>query len=60
MSQPISPVSGQQASDATGQGQLVTRLEAENQALRARLAFLLEQVERNHAIMGRHPDLCRL
>ena len=54
MSQPISPVSGQQASDATGQGQLVTRLEAENQALRARLAFLLEQVERNHAIMGRH------
>ena len=54
MSQPISPVSGQQASDATGQGQLITSLEAENQALRARLAFLLEQVERNHAIMGRH------
>ena len=54
MSQPISPVSGQQANDATGQGQLITSLEAENQALRARLAFLLEQVERNHAIMGRH------
>ena len=54
MSQPISPVSGQQASDATGQGQMITSLEAENQALRARLAFLLEQVERNHAIMGRH------
>ena len=42
MSQPISPVSGQQASDATGQGQMITSLEAENQALRARLAFLLE------------------
>ena len=29
----------------------IASLEAENQALRARMAFLLEQVERNHDIM---------
>ncbi|OEZ79902.1 response regulator PleD [Janthinobacterium sp. HH106] len=32
----------------------IASLEAENQALRARMAFLLEQVERNHDIMCRH------
>jgi len=32
----------------------IASLEAENQALRARMAFLLEQVERNHGIMCRH------
>jgi len=31
-----------------------TDLAAENQALRARLAYLIEQAERNHAIMTRH------
>ena len=54
MSQPISPVSGQQGSDARSQAAAITRLEAENQALRARMAYLLEQLERNHDIMGRH------
>ncbi|MBW3502190.1 diguanylate cyclase [Janthinobacterium sp. NKUCC08_JDC] len=32
----------------------IASLEAENQALRARMAFLLEQAERNHDIMCRH------
>lgn len=32
----------------------IASLEAENQALRARMAYLLEQVERNHDIMCRH------
>ena len=54
MSQPISPVSGQQGSDARSQAAAITRLEAENQALRARMAYLLEQLERNHDIMDRH------
>lgn len=54
MSQPISPVSGQQGSDARSQAAAITRLEAENQALRARMAYLLDQLERNHDIMGRH------
>lgn len=54
MSQPISPVSGQQGSDARSQAAAIARLEAENQALRARMAYLLEQLERNHDIMGRH------
>jgi len=31
-----------------------TDLAAENQALRARMAYLIEQAERNHAIMMRH------
>ena len=31
-----------------------TDLAAENQALRARMAYLLEQAERNHSIMTRH------
>lgn len=31
-----------------------SELAAENQALRARMAYLLEQAERNHAIMCRH------
>jgi diguanylate cyclase (GGDEF)-like protein len=47
-------VSGQQGSDARSQAAAITRLEAENQALRARMAYLLEQLERNHDIMGRH------
>ena len=54
MSQPISPVSGQQGSDASSQAAAITSLEAENQALRARMAYLLEQLERNHDIMDRH------
>jgi len=54
MSQPISPVSGQQGSDARSQAAAIARLEAENQALRARMAYLLDQLERNHDIMGRH------
>jgi two-component system cell cycle response regulator len=31
-----------------------TELVAENQALRARMAYMLEQAERNHSIMMRH------
>ncbi|OBV37100.1 GGDEF domain-containing protein [Janthinobacterium psychrotolerans] len=54
MSQPISPVSGQQGSDARSHAASISGLEAENQALRARLAYLVEQLERNHDIMGRH------
>jgi diguanylate cyclase (GGDEF)-like protein len=34
--------------------QRVAELAAENQALRARMAYLLEQAERNHSIMTRH------
>ena len=54
MNQAISPEPGQQGADAISPLQLVASLEAENQALRARMAFLLEQVERNHDIMCRH------
>ncbi len=49
MSQPISSGSG-----PASQAAAITRLEAENQALRAHLAYLTEQLERNHDIMGRH------
>ena len=49
MNQAILPVTGPDASD-----ERLARLEAENQNLRERLAFLLEQVERNHDIMCRH------
>ncbi|KAB8041999.1 GGDEF domain-containing protein [Janthinobacterium aquaticum] len=49
MNQAILPVTGADASDGR-----LARLEAENQNLRERLAFLLEQVERNHDIMCRH------
>ncbi|MFZ4876076.1 DUF484 family protein [Janthinobacterium sp. Mn2066] len=52
MNQPISPVPGQPEDEATQQR--LASLEAENQTLRARMAFLLEQVERNHDIMCRH------
>ncbi|MGO4380140.1 DUF484 family protein [Pseudoduganella sp. RAF53_2] len=37
-----------------GKGPKQTDLAAENQALRARMAYLIEQAERNHAIMMRH------
>jgi diguanylate cyclase (GGDEF)-like protein len=36
------------------QGATPRELEAENESLRARMAYLLEQAERNHAIMCRH------
>jgi diguanylate cyclase (GGDEF)-like protein len=36
------------------QGGSPRELEAENESLRARMAYLLEQAERNHAIMCRH------
>lgn len=36
------------------QGAAPRELEAENESLRARMAYLLEQAERNHAIMCRH------
>jgi hypothetical protein len=36
------------------QGASPRELEAENEALRARMAYLLEQAERNHDIMCRH------
>ncbi|MBB5605901.1 MULTISPECIES: diguanylate cyclase [unclassified Janthinobacterium] len=52
MNQPISPVPGQPEDEATQQR--LANLDAENQTLQARLAFLLEQVERNHDIMCRH------
>ncbi len=60
MNQPSSPVPGQAADDAEPQQlqqslqQQLSSLEAENQTLRARMALLLEQVERNHDIMCRH------
>ena len=54
MNQAIPPEPGQQGSDAASPAQRIASLEAENQALRARMAFLLEQVERNHDIMCRH------
>lgn len=54
MNQAITPESGQPGSDAASPAQRIASLEAENQALRARMAFLLEQVERNHDIMCRH------
>ena len=54
MNQAISPEPGQQGRDAAAPEQRIASLEAENQALRARMAFLLEQVERNHDIMCRH------
>ena len=37
-----------------GKQPTVAELAAENQSLRARLAYLIEQAERNHAIMMRH------
>src|SRR5471032_134618 len=52
MNQAISPVTGQPEDEATQQR--LANLEAENQTLRARMAFLLEQAERNHDIMCRH------
>ena len=54
MNQAIPPEPGQQGRDAASPAQRIASLEAENQALRARMAFLLEQVERNHDIMCRH------
>ena len=36
------------------QGASPRELEAENESLRARMAYLMEQAERNHAIMCRH------
>ena len=36
------------------QGASPRELEAENESLRARMAYLLEQAERNHSIMCRH------
>ncbi|KQQ47601.1 diguanylate cyclase [Duganella sp. Leaf126] len=39
---------------AAGVDAAVDKLTAENQALRARMAYLLEQAERNHSIMTRH------
>ena len=54
MNQAIPPEPGQPGSDAAAPAQRIASLEAENQALRARMAFLLEQVERNHDIMCRH------
>jgi two-component system cell cycle response regulator len=38
----------------TEQAARADQLDAENQALRARMAYLLEQAERNHSIMTRH------
>ncbi len=38
----------------TGKQPTQAELAAENQSLRARLAYLIEQAERNHAIMMRH------
>ncbi|WP_431478569.1 DUF484 family protein [Massilia eburnea] len=38
----------------TGQQPTQAELAAENQSLRARLAYLIEQAERNHSIMTRH------
>jgi len=38
----------------TGKDLTHTELVAENQALRARMAYMLEQAERNHSIMMRH------
>lgn len=49
MNQAILPVTGPDAKD-----EHIARLEAENQNLHDRMAFLLEQVERNHDIMCRH------
>ena len=49
MNQAILPITGPDASD-----ERIARLEADNQNLRDRLAYLLEQVERNHDIMCRH------
>jgi len=40
--------------DTARNADLVDKLAAENQALRARMAYLLEQAERNHSIMTRH------
>ncbi|WP_426341057.1 DUF484 family protein [Pseudoduganella sp. S-14] len=38
----------------TGKQPTLAELAAENQSLRARLAYLIEQAERNHSIMTRH------
>ena len=39
----------------TGKQPTQAELATENQSLRARLAYLIDQAERNHAIMMRHP-----
>jgi len=49
MNQAILPATGQPAGD-----ERIALVEAENRSLRERMAYLLEQVERNHDIMCRH------
>jgi diguanylate cyclase (GGDEF)-like protein len=44
----------QQSTPPADQAMQAHDLAAENQALRARMAYLLEQAERNHSIMTRH------